>query len=92
MELDLTITIILVVSGILVGAINTLAGGGSVVTVTMFTALGLPITIANGTNRIAVFLQNLTATITFLRKGAINLKQGLLLSIPVLLVISPARL
>ena len=85
MELDLSITIILIVSGIIVGAINTLAGGGSVVTVTMFTALGLPITIANGTNRIAVFLQNLTATINFLRKGAFNLKHGLLLSIPVII-------
>ena len=84
MELDLSITLILVISGIIVGAINTLAGGGSVVTVTMFTALGLPITIANGTNRIAVFLQNFTATITFLRKGAFNLKHGLLLSVPVI--------
>ena len=85
MELDLCITIILIVSGVIVGAINTLAGGGSVVTVTMFTALGLPITIANGTNRIAVFLQNLTATINFLRKGVFNLKHGLLLSIPVII-------
>ena len=85
MELDLSITLILIVSGIIVGAINTLAGGGSVVTVTMFTALGLLITIANGTNRIAVFLQNFTATITFLRKGAFNLKQGLMLSVPVIL-------
>lgn len=85
MELDLGITLILVISGIIVGAINTLAGGGSVVTVTMFTALGLPITIANGTNRIAVFLQNFTATITFLRKGAFNLKHGLLLSVPVII-------
>ena len=84
MELDLNITLILVISGVIVGIINTLAGGGSVVSVTMFTALGLPITIANGTNRIAVFLQNLTSTITFLRKGMFNLKHGLLLSIPVI--------
>ena len=85
MELDLNITIILIVSGIIVGAINTLAGGGSIVTVTMLTALGLPITIANGTNRIAVFLQNFTSTITFLRKGAFNLKHGFMLSIPVII-------
>lgn len=85
MELDLNITLILIVSGIVVGIINTLAGGGSVVSVTMFTALGLPITVANGTNRIAVFLQNLTSTITFLRKGLFNLKHGLLLSIPVII-------
>ena len=81
----MNITLILIVSGIVVGIINTLAGGGSVVSVTMFTALGLPITVANGTNRIAVFLQNLTSTITFLRKGLFNLKHGLLLSIPVII-------
>lgn len=85
MELDWSITLILVVSGIIVGAINTLAGGGSVVSVTMFTALGLPITIANGTNRIAVFLQNFTATVTFIRRGMFNLRHGLLLSIPVII-------
>jgi uncharacterized membrane protein YfcA len=75
----------LVVSGVIVGAINTLAGGGSVVTVTMFTALGLPITIANGTNRIAVLLQNLSATIAFLRKGMLHIKSGVLLSLPAIL-------
>ena len=85
MELDLSIMLILIVSGVIVGAINTLAGGGSVVTVTMFTALGLPITIANGTNRIAVFLQNFTATISFLRQGAFNIRHGLLLSVPVII-------
>ena len=47
--MDWHILVILVVSGIIVGIVNTLAGGGSIVTVTMFTALGLPITVANGT-------------------------------------------
>jgi uncharacterized membrane protein YfcA len=83
--MDWHIIVILIVSGIIVGIVNTLAGGGSIVTVTMFTALGLPITVANGTNRIAVFLQNLTSTITFLRKGMFNLRHGFLLSIPVII-------
>lgn len=81
-SLTLEIVLMLVVSGVLVGIINTLAGGGSVVTITMFTALGLPIGVANGTNRIPVFLQNLTSTLTFLRKRMIDVKTGLLLSIP----------
>lgn len=47
--------------------------------------LGLPITEANGTNRIAVLLQNLTASLTFMRKRMLDIKNGLLLSIPVII-------
>lgn len=83
--MDWNIVIMLIVSGIVVGIINTLAGGGSIITMTMFTALGLPITVANGTNRIAVLLQNLTATATFLTKRMLNIRRGLLLSIPVII-------
>ena len=82
--MDWNIIILLVVSGIVVGIVNTLAGGGSVITMTMFMALGLPITVANGTNRIAVLLQNLTATVTFLRKRMLNIRHGLALSVPVI--------
>ena len=82
--MDWNIAAILMVSGILVGIINTLAGGGSIISITMFTALGLPIGIANGTNRIAVLLQNLAATITFLRKRMLNLRKGAILSVPVI--------
>ena len=60
-----SIIIMLVVSGIIVGIINTLAGGGAIITMTLFTVLGLPIGVANGTNRIAVVLQNLTSSLTF---------------------------
>ncbi len=77
---DICLTLIL--SGVVVGIINTLAGGGSVVTLTLFTALGLPLGTANGTNRIAVILQNFTATLTFLRKRMLDVRSGLLLSIP----------
>ena len=79
------IIIMLVVSGIVVGIINTLAGGGSIITMTVFMVLGMPITMANGTNRIAVLLQNLTASVTFLRKRMLDVKNGLLLSIPVII-------
>ena len=74
--------ILLLVSGVIVGIINTLGGGGSVITMSLFMAMGMPIGIANGTNRIAVLLQNLSATVAFLRKGMLHIKSGLLLSIP----------
>lgn len=74
--------VLLLASGVLVGIINTLGGGGSVITMSLFMAMGMPIGIANGTNRIAVLLQNLSATVAFLRKGMLHIKSGLLLSIP----------
>ena len=82
--MDWHIAIVLLVSGTLVGIINTLAGGGSIITMTMFMAFGLPIHIANGTNRIVVLLQNLASSITFIRKKSFDLKHGFLLSIPVI--------
>lgn len=85
MDLGYDVIIMLVVSGIAVGIINTLAGGGSIITMTVFMVLGLPINVANGTNRIAVFLQNFTATMTFIRKRMLDVRNGLLLSVPVVI-------
>lgn len=74
--------ILLVVSGIVVGIINTLAGGGAIISMTLFMVLGLPIGMANGTNRIAVVLQNFTSSVAFLRKRMLDIKSGIKLSIP----------
>lgn len=49
MALSWEIIVLLIASGVLVGIINTLAGGGSILTISIFTAMGLPITTANGT-------------------------------------------
>lgn len=51
MELTWQVITLLIASGILVGIINTLAGGGTVLTISIFTAMGLPITMANGSYR-----------------------------------------
>ena len=77
--------ILLLASGVLVGIINTLGGGGSVITMSLFMAMGMPIGIANGTNRIAVLMQNFSATVAFLRKGMLHVRSGLLLSLPAIL-------
>ena len=82
--MDWHIAVALLISGTLVGIINTLAGGGSIITMTMFMAFGLPINIANGTNRVAVLMQNLASSLTFIRKKSFDLKHGLLLSVPVI--------
>ena len=51
------------------GFINTLAGGGSVISLSLLLILGLPATIANGTNRVSAFFQTSSSVITFWRKG-----------------------
>ncbi len=56
---------------------NTLAGGGSFLAVPLLTLLGLPVTVANATNRVAVLAQNLTAVAGFRREGVSGLDLGL---------------
>lgn len=80
------ITVIaLVVSGIFVGFINTLAGGGTIISLSLFMLLGLPANVANGTNRVAVILQNLTSVSEFRRKKALDLRKANKLAIPTML-------
>lgn len=52
--------LILIVGGAAAGFINALAGGGSAITIPILTEM-VGINTANGTNRIAIFLANLTA-------------------------------
>jgi len=66
----MTVTyIILILAGILAGFINTLAGGGSVITLSLLLILGLPANIANGTNRVSVFFQTASSVVTFWRNN-----------------------
>ena len=61
--------------GLIAGVINTLAGNGSAITLSILTeVLGLPGNIANGTNRIGIALQTLASTATFQRAGVIEWK------------------
>ena len=56
-EVSLIFYILLVVTGLIAGVINTLAGGGSNLTLPALMVLGLPADVANATNRIGVLLQ-----------------------------------
>ncbi|MDX1491984.1 MAG: sulfite exporter TauE/SafE family protein [Pseudohongiellaceae bacterium] len=57
MEYDIVLLITLSLMGFLAGCINTVAGGGSNLTLPILMLLGLPADVANGTNRVAVALQ-----------------------------------
>jgi uncharacterized membrane protein YfcA len=54
------------------GTINVLAGGGSFITLPLLIFLGLPPTVANGTNRIAILVQNAGAVWNFDRHGVVE--------------------
>lgn len=81
----LTIFLILIV-GTISGFLNTVAGGGSLIAMPfLIIFLGLPSAVANGTNRIALMVQNLVAITNFRNKGFFNWKFSLKLGIPALI-------
>lgn len=80
--MDLPHLFALVAVGVLAGVVNTLAGGGSLVTLPALIFLGLPATVANGTNRVGVLLQSLVATERFRREGLLDAALGWRLLIP----------
>ncbi len=73
---------LLVFSGLLVGFINTLAGGGSIISLSILMFLGLPANVANGTNRVAIFIQNIAAVGSFRQQKVLDHKKGFWLAIP----------
>lgn len=77
--------ILLIIAGVMVGFINTLAGGGSIISLSVLIMLGLPAPVANGTNRIAIFLQTLAATGSFRQQKVLDSKKALALGIPSIL-------
>ncbi|KKL87436.1 hypothetical protein LCGC14_1934730 [marine sediment metagenome] len=76
---------VIFIVGVTAGVINTLAGGGSLLTLPILIFLGLPTAMANGTNRFAIMVQCLFAVAGFKRKGISNFKLSLLLSAPALI-------
>ena len=77
--------IAVIAAGFVAGFINTLAGSGSLVTLPLLILLGLPANIANGTNRIAILLQNAVAIKSFHRQKIINVRHALTLAVPAVL-------
>lgn len=61
--------VLLIGVGFVVGFINTVAGGGSLISLPVLIFLGLPPSVANGTNRVAVVIQTALGTAGFKSKG-----------------------
>ncbi len=66
--------------GIIAGFLNVMAGGGSLLTVPVLVFMGLPGPVANGTNRIAILAQNLSAVTAFFRRGFSDFRLSLTLA------------
>ncbi len=73
--------VILFVVGIIAGFLNVTAGGGSTLTLPTLIFLGLDSSIANGTNRIAILIQNISAVYSFKKEKYQELKTSFLISL-----------
>ncbi len=73
---------VIFLSGIASGFLNVVAGGGSLLTLPLLTLAGMGIDVANGTNRIAILLQNIVAVRNFQKGKVLPVKLSLLCGIP----------
>ncbi len=71
--MDILTYIIAIIGGFFAGIVNTLAGNGSAITLSIFTELfGLPGNLANGTNRVGILFQSCSSSYGFIKNGRVN--------------------
>jgi uncharacterized membrane protein YfcA len=68
---------LLVVTGVVVGFMNVMAGGGSLISMPLLIFLGLEPATANGTNRVAILIQNIAAVSSFRNQGYSEIRRSL---------------
>ncbi len=76
---------LLIGGGFIAGIINVVAGAGSLLTLPVLIGSGLSPVTANGTNRINIILQDISATWGFIRRKELPLKITIALAVPVVL-------
>ena len=74
--------VVLALAGLVAGALNVIAGGGSFLILPLLIFFGLPASLANGTNRVGIMSQNLAGILGFHRHGAFNWAWALTASVP----------
>jgi uncharacterized membrane protein YfcA len=75
---------LLVGGGLVAGIVNTLAGGGSLLTVPLLVLLGLPGGLANGSNRVGIAAQSLISVFSFRALGFREFRSSLSVLAPLL--------
>lgn len=79
--MELITLVILFVGGLFSGVINTIAGGGSLISVPLLIASGLPAHLAIGTNRFAMVFNSGVGAIDYHRRVRYRVKLALLLTV-----------
>jgi hypothetical protein len=74
--------ILILIVGLASGFINTIAGGGSSITLPLLMFLGLSPNMANGTNRIAILMQSIVGVGTFRKNNVMTFGEGWKLALP----------
>lgn len=82
MHNDLLLYAAVPIVGFVAGFINTLAGSGSLLTLPLLIVLGLPPTVANGTNRVGILVQTIVSVATFRKRRALESASVPLVLIP----------
>jgi uncharacterized membrane protein YfcA len=77
---QIPVMLLLFFVGIVAGILNVMAGGGSAITLPMLIFLGLDSPLANGTNRLALFIQFIATVISFRREKYSDLKTSMRLA------------
>ncbi|WP_065187861.1 sulfite exporter TauE/SafE family protein [Shewanella woodyi] len=82
MDITLTHAVLLLVTGFFAGIINTLAGGGSNLTLPALMVMGMPAEVANATNRVGVLMQSIVAVLGFKKHGKLDTDDTVPILIP----------
>lgn len=77
--------ILLVLAGAFAGFVNSIAGGGSLLIMPLLIFMGLPSAEANGTNRVAIFIQNIFSVAGYRSKGVYVFPFAIYIAIPAIL-------
>ncbi|RXJ73603.1 permease [Veronia nyctiphanis] len=84
-EVSFAFSILLLFLGFIAGIINTLAGGGSNLTIPALIVLGLPADVANATNRVGVLMQSVSGVAGFRHHNKLDTSQLIPILIPTII-------
>lgn len=83
--MSLTTVLVLILSGVMVGFINSLSAGGTAISIALYLSLGLSPAVANATNRIGVLFQTGTTTLLLYRKKQVPWRAVCVYGIPTII-------
>lgn len=83
--MTITTYLLIICSGIVCGFLNSMASSGSAVTLPLLIFLGIPPAIANGSNRLSIFIGSCVAVSCYAQKAEMHWKRTFIIALPVLI-------